>query len=160
MTDRGQSLLVLGLGNVLQADDGVGIHVIRALEGMALPGDVVLRDGGTIGLSLLTEIEDCAALIVVDAMELGRAPGTVALFEDDAIEEQLSGRKRSAHEVALADLLAAARLVGASPSRRALIGIQPGRIGWGMEAEGAVAEAIPQACALVTDLVERWCVHA
>lgn len=153
-------MLVLGLGNLLQADDGVGVHVIRTLEAMDFPPDVVLRDGGTIGLSLLTEIEDCAALIVIDAMELGREPGAVGVFMDDEIEVQLGGKKRSAHEVALADLLAAARLVGRSPERRVLIGVQPGRIGWGMEAEGAVAEAIPQVCGTITDLVEGWCAHA
>lgn len=158
--DRGTAILVLGLGNVLQADDGVGIHVIRALEAMGLPSHVALRDGGTIGLSLLTEIEDCDALIVVDAMELGREPGAVGVFEGAAIELQLGGKKRSAHEVALADLLAVAQLVGRSPERRVLIGIQPGRIGWGMEAEGAVAAAIPETCAIVIGLIERWCVDA
>lgn len=155
-----RSILVLGLGNVLQADDGVGVHVIRALEQMSLPPDVALRDGGTIGLSLLTEIEDCAALIVVDAMELGREPGAIGVFEDGEIEVQLGGKKRSAHEVALSDLLAAAQLVGRSPERRVLIGVQPGRIGWGMEAEGAVADAVPQVCETVRGLIEGWCAHA
>ncbi|WP_338466741.1 hydrogenase maturation protease [Novosphingobium sp. ZN18A2] len=158
--DRGSGILVLGLGNLLQADDGVGIHVIRALESAGLPPSVALRDGGTIGLSLLTDIEDCAALIVVDAMELGQAPGAIGVFHDGEIEVQLGGKKRSAHEVALADLLAAAQLVGRSPEKRVLIGVQPGRIGWGMEAEGAVADAVPQVCEIVTGLVDAWCVHA
>jgi len=158
--DRGTAILVLGLGNVLQADDGVGIHVIRALEAMDLPPHVALRDGGTIGLSLLTEIEDCASLVVVDAMELGCEPGAIGVFEDGEIEVQLGGKKRSAHEVALADLLAAAQLVGRSPERRVLIGVQPGRIGWGMEAEGPVAEAVQPVCDIVTGLIERWSVHA
>lgn len=158
--DRGSAVLVLGLGNVLLADDGVGIHVIRALEAMDLPPHVALRDGGTIGLSLLTEIEDCASLVVVDAMELGCEPGVIGVFEDGEIEVQLGGKKRSAHEVALADLLAAAQLVGRSPERRTLIGVQPGRIGWGMEAEGPVAEAVRPVCDIVTGLIERWSVHA
>lgn len=152
--------LVLGIGNTLQADDGVGVHVVHALEKMDLAGDVALRDGGTIGLSLLAEIEDCDALIVVDAMELGAAPGTVALFEGAEIQAQLGGKKRTAHEVAVSDLLAAAQLAGCCPPNQALIGIQPGRIGWGLEAEGPVAEAIPEACAIVARLVEEWHVHA
>ena len=80
MTDRGTTILVLGLGNLLQADDGVGIHVIRALEAMELPAHIALRDGGTIGLSLLTEIEDCASLVVVDAMELSYAKEHIDTF--------------------------------------------------------------------------------
>ena len=164
--DRKSAILVLGLGNVLQGDDGAGIHVIRELQdqqdgaGPELPGEVVLRDGGTIGLSLLAEIEECAVLIVVDAMEMGAEPGTIGVFEDLQIKAQLSGKKRSAHEVALADLLAAAELTGSLPARLALVGIQPGRIGWSLEADPQVAAAIPQACGAVTGLIERWVAHA
>ena len=166
MSESKPAVLVLGLGNVLQADDGAGIHVIHELQrrrdgdGPELRGEVQLRDGGTIGLSLLAEIEDCGALIVVDAMELGAEPGTIRVFEDSDIMTQLGGKKRSAHEVALADLLGAAQLTGRLPKHCALVGIQPGRIGWGMEAEAPVAAAIPQACDEVTRLVEKWLVHA
>jgi hydrogenase maturation protease len=151
---------------VLQADDGAGIHVIHELQRRQDAGrleahdEVVLRDGGTIGLSLLAEIEDCRALIAVDAMELGAEPGTIAVFEDMDIMAQLGGTKRSAHEVALADLFGAAELTGCLPERRALVGIQPGRIDWGVEAEGPVSAAIAPACDAVTGLIGKWAVHA
>ncbi|MBD3728203.1 MAG: HyaD/HybD family hydrogenase maturation endopeptidase [Sphingomonadales bacterium] len=154
------TVLILGIGNTLQADDGVGVHVVAALEKMDLPGDVAFRDGGTIGLSLLAEIEDCDSLVVVDAMKLDAKPGTIALYEGDEIQAQLGGKKRTAHEVAVSDLLAAAALMGCTPRHMALVGIQPGRVGWGLEAEGAVAEAIPRACAMVRDLLEKWHVPA
>lgn len=166
MSERKPAVLVLGLGNILQADDGAGIHVVHELQrrrdgdGTKLPDEAVLRDGGTIGLSLLAEIEGCDALIVVDAMELGAEPGTIGVFEDSDIMTQLGGKKRSAHEVALADLLAAAQLTGRLPKRCALVGIQPGRVGWGMEAEAPVAAAIPQACDEVARLVGKWLVDA
>ncbi len=152
--------LVLGIGNSLQADDGVGVHVIHELEKRCLPDHITLCDGGTIGLSLLAEIEQCSALIVIDAMKLGAQPGTMRVFEGDEIERQLNSIKRTAHEVAVSDLLAAARLTGSLPEHRALIGIQPGRVGWGLEPEGPVAEAVPHACAAVLELSDKWCANA
>ena len=119
--------LVLGLGNILLSDDGVGIHVIKALGGLEDAGQIAhviaLRDGGTIGLALLSEIEEFGSLIVVDAMQLGESPGTVRAFQGPDMDRQLRGKKRSAHEVALADLMMAAQLAGFGPARRAFYGL-------------------------------------
>lgn len=152
--DHPVPVLVLGIGNVLHGDDGVGVRVIEALA-PPRPG-VALRDGGTIGLALLPEIEDAAALIVVDASELGAEAGTVRVFEGGAMDAQLGGRKRTVHEVALADLMACARLTGRSPRRRALVAIQPASTGWSATPTEAVATAIPAACGAVRSLIERW----
>src|SRR5579884_2313979 len=102
-----RQILVLGIGNTLLSDDGIGVHVIEALrrrerEGTALP--LVLRDGGTLGLSLLPEIERCTALVLIDAVELGAPPGEVRSFEGTAMDALLAGRKRSPHAVGIADL--------------------------------------------------------
>ncbi len=118
--------LVLGVGNTLLSDDGVGVHVAKVLESRSeLSSRIKVIDGGTLGLSLLPEIEDAAGLIVVDAAELGAPPGTVRLFEDDAMDRHLSGKKTTVHEVAVADLLAAASMTGHAPQDRALVAIQP-----------------------------------
>lgn len=122
-TDGIRLPLVLGIGNSLLSDDGVGIHVINALDarkadGVA-PSGFQTRDGGTIGLALLSELNRDTDLIVVDAMELGAAAGTVRTFLDGEMDRQLTGTKRSAHEVALADLMMAAELSGCAPRRRA-----------------------------------------
>lgn len=146
--------LLLGIGNTLLTDDGAGIHVIEALR-PRLP-HVTVRDGGTIGLALLADIEDCDALIAVDAMELGQTPGTVQMFQGDAMDAQLGGNKRTAHEVALADLLQAAELIGRKPARRALIGIQPKETQWGLAPTLPVANGIVVACARVTTLLKEW----
>ncbi len=155
------STLILGIGNILLTDDGIGVHVVHALQAMEREGamtySVHLRDGGTIGLALLAEIQDCDAMIALDAMELGAAPGTVRSFEGAAMDAQLGGNKRTAHEVALADLMMAAQLAGYAPVRRALIGIQPGSTLWGLTPTDAVSQAVPQACDIVVSLIGRWC---
>lgn len=149
--------LILGLGNILLSDDGVGVHVVRALEqDDGIVHAIALRDGGTIGLSLLSEIEQYGALIAVDAMEFGGKPGEVRTFRDRDMDEQLRGKKRTAHEVALADLIVAAELAGSAPPRRALVAIQPQSTDWGLAPTRAVAAAIPQACRSVLTLVEDW----
>lgn len=152
--------LVLGLGNVLLSDDGVGIHAVRALDEEKRRGRIghriALRDGGTIGLALLAEIEEFGSLVVIDAMEMGAAPGTVHTFQGADMDRQLSGKKHTAHEVALADLIMAAQLAGVAPARRALVAIQPQSTAWGLAPGTAVAAAIPKACAAVEELLEEW----
>jgi hydrogenase maturation protease len=155
-------VLVMGVGNTLLQDDGIGVHVTESLRSEAHAGRVVgdpdleLVDGGTIGLSLLPDLEDAAAVIIVDASEIGEQPGTVRIFRDREIDQQLSGKQRTVHEVALADLFAAAAIRGRSPARRALIAIQPGCTDWGLEPTPDVLAAIPGACAAVTNLARQW----
>ncbi|MBB4301245.1 hydrogenase maturation protease [Rhodobium orientis] len=151
--------LVLGLGNAVLTDDGVGIHVVRRLDADAdagLPQGVTLRDGGTIGLGLLPEIADADALIVVDAAELHAAPGSVRVFEGAEMDARVGRSKGSAHEIALSDVMTAAAISGSRPERRALIAIQPENLSWGTEPTDAVAAAIPQACAAIAGLVDKW----
>lgn len=153
--DRG-GLLILGVGNSLLTDDGAGLHVLAALAAENLPEGAVLRDGGTIGLALLPEIEAVPAMIAIDACELHAPAGTVRVFEGTAMDRMLSGTKRTAHEVALADLLDAARLTGALPERRALVGIQPQETHWGLAPSPAVARGVTEATAIVLGLAHRW----
>ena len=149
------SILVLGIGNVLMCDDGAGVHAARGFEAFD-DEDLRVVDGGTLGLSLLTEVESCAALIVFDAARYGAPPGAVRTFAGDAMDLQLSGKKQTAHEVALFDLLATAELIGRKPARRALIGVEPGRVDWGLEPTPEVALAIPEMRRAARDLLETW----
>lgn len=154
------TILVLGLGNRLMGDDAAGPLVLDALKRDAAGDDGVRwRDGGTIGLALLPEIEDAAALVVVDAARFGATPGTVQVFEGEAMDAQLRGRQQSAHAVALADLLGAAALRGRLPARRALIAVQPRQIGLGLQPTVAVRAAIPQLCDAVRERIAAWRVH-
>jgi hydrogenase maturation protease len=155
-------VLVMGVGNTLLQDDGIGVHVtesLRAGQTGDLPcfdPDLDLIDGGTIGLSLLPDIEDAAAVIVVDASELGEAPGTLRIFRDREIDQQLSGKRRTVHEVALADLFAAAAIRGRSPEWRALIAIQPASTELGLDLTPDVRAAIPKAREAIIGLARQW----
>jgi hydrogenase maturation protease len=155
--NRVKNILVMGVGNTLQQDDGIGIHVSESLRSRAThPEGVTIIDGGTIGLSLLPQVEDADAVIVVDASELGEPPGTMRIFRNEEIDRQLSGKRRTVHEVALADLFAAAAIRGRCPPERALIAIQPASTATGLEPSPAVRAAIPGACAAIDELTGQW----
>ena len=152
----GAAVLVLGLGNRLLGDDAAGPLAVDRLAAAARDADARFIDGGTIGLALLPEIEDAEAFIAVDAALFGAPPGTVRVFEGEAMDAQLGGRKRSAHEVALFDLMAGAELNGRLPARRALVAVEPACTELGLEPTPAVAAAIPRLCAAVDELLDRW----
>jgi hydrogenase maturation protease len=95
-------------------------------------------------------------MIVVDAAALGEPPGTVRVFEGDAMDRQLRRHAKSVHEVSLADLMDIARLTDSLPARRALIGIEPGHIDWGDTLTPAVAAAVPVAVAEIDRLLRQW----
>jgi hydrogenase maturation protease len=150
--------LVLGIGNTLLGDEGAGVHAVRALRDNDYLADAItFLDGGTLSFTLAGAIEDHPNLIVIDAAELGAAPGTVRLYENDAMDDFLGGnRKRSVHEVGLIDLMAIAALTQHLPARRALIGIQPQTLEWGETPSPPVATAIPRACELAHELIRKW----
>jgi hydrogenase maturation protease len=153
----GGPTLILGLGNALLADEGVGVEVIRRLKvELAHGDDLRFLDGGTLSFTLARAIADSRRLIVVDAAALGAAPGTVRVFEGDAVDRQLRTPGKAVHEVSLADLMDMARLTASLPERRALVGIQPSKIDWGVHLTPTLEAAVPTAMAAVRDLVTRW----
>lgn len=157
--NRDRRIVVLGLGNRLLCDDAAGPLVIEQLGAdAATAGDdrVVLCDGGTVGLALLPCVEETDALIAVDSASFGAEPGTVRVFEGAEMDAMMGGRYRSAHEVALADVMAAAALCGHLPGRRALVAVQPQCTQLGLQPTAAVQAALPDMCRAVHGLVQRW----
>lgn len=152
--------VVLGIGNTLLGDEGAGVHALHALKVRADTlgiGDVDYLDGGTLSFTLAAPIGEAQRLIVIDAAQLKDKPGTVRLFEGHAMDDFLGNqRKASVHEVGLIDLMVMARLAGTFPARRALIGIQPEYLDWADAPTPAVAAAIPRACDLAIELMQRW----
>ncbi|MDJ0750649.1 MAG: hydrogenase maturation protease [Woeseiaceae bacterium] len=147
---------LVGIGNNLLTDDGAGIHVLRALAGEERDTNLDLIDGGTIGLALLDRLSDLDGLVALDAMMLGKPPGSVTVMVGEAMDAHLRKQHSSVHELGLADLLDALRLRGDLPANRALIGIEPADMGWGTTPTVPVAAAIPQAAERARELVRSW----
>lgn len=149
--------LVLGIGNTLLADEGLGIHLLDYLREhhADLPG-VTYLDGGTLSFTLAPEIEDCENLIVLDAAQLNEAPGSIKLFLGAEMDRFVGHGKRSVHEIGLVDLMSIVRLQGGLPDNRALLGIQPAEIGWGERPSETVSRVIPEAADRVLDLLYNW----
>jgi hydrogenase maturation protease len=150
--------LVLGIGNTLLTDEGIGVHVVHSLQKESSPQtNTTYLDGGTLSFTLAEPIESCQQLIVVDASELKSSPGTVRVFENEDMDRFIStGNQKSVHEVGLVDVMSIAMLAGRLPQRRALVGIQPDSLGWGAEPTEPVKQAIPEACNQVKNLLQRW----
>jgi hydrogenase maturation protease len=143
-------LLVLGVGNVLMGDDGVGVHVVRALhDGAGLPPGTGVVDGGTAGLSLLPLIGDAASLVVVDAVDLDAEPGSVHLLTGPSLHADLM--RLSVHQVGTSDLIAAARLIGTLPPDVVLVGVQPACLDPGTRLSPQVRSSLPEAIRAVRD---------
>ena len=150
--------LVLGIGNTLLTDEGVGVHVLQALEPELVHWpDVTLLDGGTLSFTLAGPIEEADALIVVDAANIRSRPGGWSLLKGEEMDAFLmSNRKASVHEVGLTDLRAIAILAGHWPERRAMLAIQPQTIAWGERPTAAVAAAIAPVCAAIIEQIRAW----
>lgn len=157
----GMKVLVLGIGNTLLADEGVGIVAMRELEArFGAREDIEFLDGGTLSFTLAVPIGECSALLVIDAAELGAVPGTVRSFEGEEMDRFLGeNRKSSVHEVGLLDLMSVSRLTGHWPSRRALVCIQPALVDWGEALTPAVAAALPEICAIAAGIIGRFASH-
>lgn len=152
------NILVLGIGNTLLSDEGVGIHVLHVLRtGDPLPDGVELMDGGTLSFTLAGPIQDADALIVVDAANISAEPGNWKLLEGDAMDAFLLGnRKSTVHEVGLTDLRAIALLTDHWPSRRAMLAIQPQVVDWGEQPTPQVAAAMPAVASAIHELIQKW----
>jgi hydrogenase maturation protease len=153
--------LILGIGNTLLTDEGVGIHVLQALEPSLVDfpyfSDLTVLDGGTLSFTLAGPIEEADALIVVDAANIKAVPGEWQLFQGEEMDAFLMGnRKSTVHEVGLTDLRAIAILAGHWPERRAMLAIQPDVVDWGELPTPAVAAAIPPVCASILTLLKDW----
>lgn len=150
--------LILGIGNTLLGDEGVGVHVANSLRHWEpWPDGLQVLDGGTLSFTLAGAIGVVDGLIVIDAARLEGVPGTVRVFEGAAMDRFVADRRgASVHEVSLLDLLTIAKLSGDLPRQRALIGIEPGLVHWSDRLSDRVERAVPLATGLARDLVARW----
>ena len=147
--------VVLGLGNLIRSDDGVGLFALRELEqDPMLPDTVTLVEGGTKGLELLPYLWDARRLLVLDAVDVGVAPGTV--FRIDGQDLRALPGTGSVHELALADILNALRILGKEPKEAVLLGVQPSTTALGTTLSPSVEQALPTLLEEVSIELSRW----
>ena len=153
MTER---TLVLGLGNVLLRDEGIGVWVAEALRRQfEFPEAVTVMDGGTLGLDLLPHLDGVGRLLLIDAVKLGGAPGDILRLEGSEVPAALEV-KLSPHQVGIQDLLAAARLTGREPPHVVLWGMEPACLEPGTGFSPKVQEALPRLQAAVLGELRHW----
>jgi len=157
MTDNDNaSVLVLGIGNILRRDEGVGVRVIEALRDEDVPEDVELFDGGTFGAELIDVIADRAGVIVIDAIEHEGTPGSVFRFSGDDLAAHASA-SLSVHEIGLLDTLRMAKQLGCPPKEVLVLGVVPEDIGPGLELTPTVAKQVPKIVQRVLEELKAYC---
>ena len=135
-------ILILGIGNILLRDEGVGVRVIETLQQQKTPDTIDLVDGGTSGADLIDVLADRRKVIIVDAVDAGKAPGTVIRFEEDDLEN-IPNSALSLHELGIAETLKMTSKLNCKPKEVVFFGIQPKDISPGLELSDEMGEIVP-----------------
>lgn len=152
--------IILGIGNLLNRDEGVGIHAIRILqEKNALGADWEIEDGGTLGLNLLPLVEEASHLIVLDAIDARQAPGSLIELKKDQVP-LCSNVKMSQHQLSFQQVLGLAKVRGHFPDYLCLLGVQPADLAIGVDLSAVVARALLPLVARAEEMARKWSCHA
>lgn len=155
-TSEGKDFVVVGLGNPLMGDDGVGLCALHVLErDWRFDDSTHLVDGGTWGLRLLPTLEGASGVILLDAIRTGRAPGTVVELQNDAIPRQLA-TKLSPHEVDLREVLALMQFRGTLPPNVSAIGVEPEYVDLLDDLSAIVRAQVPEIVRLAVERLHSW----
>lgn len=154
-----RNTVLLGVGNLLLSDEGLGVRALEALEcSYEFPSGVELIDGGTCGMELLEPLTGVDLLIMLDVIRAGRAPGDLVILRGDEVPARLR-HKLSPHQVGLSDVLATLTLTGDAPRQVIVIGIEPESLALGMTLSPKVAERLPKMVAVTLLELERAGIH-
>ncbi|WP_028573844.1 NiFeSe hydrogenase maturation protease [Desulfonatronovibrio hydrogenovorans] len=148
-----KTLLVMGIGNILLKDEGVGVFCVQALEKEDWPENVAFVDGGTFTQDLFYLFENYDHLLVLDAVRGGREPGTIYRLEEKDLQEN-SSQQVSLHDIDLLDSLKMAELLGKKPVLTVL-GIEPEKIAWEMGLTQSLENAFPDYLELARKEITR-----
>jgi hydrogenase maturation protease len=153
-----ESILVLGIGNLLWADEGFGVRAVEEMHRRwNFPDRVTLMDGGTQGFNLLPHVQEARRMIVFDAIDYGLAPGTLKVLVNEQVPRFLRAKKLSLHQTGFQEVLAAAALIGNYPAELVLIGVQPENIkDYGGNLNPLVKARIQTALAIALSWLQRW----
>jgi len=149
------STVVIGVGNTILSDDGVGVHAATRLQGdPRVPAGVVILDGGTIGLELLPYASDASRILLLDAIDSGAAPGTLTRMTGQELLSTKTGR--SVHQLGVADLVAALALVSTQSQDIVVLGAQPQNTDWGTSLSPAVEAELPALVDAAVAQLHSW----
>ncbi len=148
--------VILGIGNIILSDEGVGVRAAEALSAAyEIPADVEVIDGGTTGMELLGPLTGVDLLVVLDAIKAGRAPGTVVTLTGSEVPVFFCSRL-SPHQISICDVLAGLEFSGEAPKDLVLIGCEPDSLELGLELTPMIAAQIPEMVRIaVVELAKR-----
>ena len=146
-----KDIVIIGLGNILLKDDGIGIHMINELLRLDLPDDVELIDAGTAGLDMFPEIRYAKKVVIIDAFKGAKAPGTIYRVSPDEILHQPGDHVLSLHQSDIVEALLMARRMDILPEDTIIIGIEPKDIDWGLGLSHDITQRLPQILRAIRD---------
>lgn len=151
-------LLILGIGNILWADEGFGVRCVEAINAAyEFDPNVTVLDGGTQGLYLLPFIEDARRLIVFDAVDYGKTPGEMVIAKDGEVPRFMGAKKMSLHQTGFQEVIACASLADRLPESMTLIGVQPEQLeDFGGSLRDVVKQQIPRAIEIALLQMRQW----
>jgi len=155
-------VLILGIGNILWADEGFGVRAVEQLnQEYCFPDHVTLMDGGTQGIYLVHHVQQCNILVVFDAIDYGLPPGTIKLIEGDEVPKFMGAKKMSLHQTGFQEVLAMAEMLGQYPEHLLLVGVQPVQLeDFGGSLRDTTRKQIKPAIDAALQWLQRLDVHA
>ena len=154
--------LILGIGNILWADEGFGVRAVEHLDRhYRFDDSVTLMDGGTQGIYLAHHVQEADILVVFDAIDYGLEPGTIKLIEGDAVPRFMGAKKMSLHQTGFQEVLAMAEMLGDYPDHLLLVGVQPVQLeDYGGSLRDKTRSRIEPAILLALNWLDRFDIHA
>ena len=150
--------LILGIGNILWADEGFGVRCVEEINNRYVFADNIrLMDGGTQGMFLLPWVSSVSRLLIFDAIDFGLEPGELRVIRDNDVPQYMGARKVSMHQTGFQEVLASARLLNGKPEQLALIGVQPEQLDdYGGSLRDITRQRIPEAIARACSVLQDW----
>ena len=155
----GGKVRLIGVGNILLKDEGIGVRVAEELKKKHWPPSVEVIDGGVAGFGLIDFFLESTKVFLIDAADMNLPPGTIRRFAADAIRLQEEAPKLSMHEVSLLEVLGITRALDSSPREIIIIGIQPKEISGGMELTPELQAVVPKVIEMVLKELEKDGIH-
>jgi hydrogenase maturation protease len=149
-------IVVIGIGNLLLMDEGIGVHTINELEKHDLPESIEIYDGGTGGFKLIDLMHGAVRVIFIDAVETGKAPGTVTIFSSEEVHSIYNNKKYSLHDTDLMEIIKMTEMLG-NPPMIEIVGIQPKIISYGTTLSKELTDSMSNIINTVLRKIEEVC---